>query len=99
MTTRVLIVDDQALVRAGFRMIIDAEQDMRVVGEAGDGVQALELSRRQKPDVILMDIRMPNMDGIEATRRLTEPGDGARVIILTTYDTDDEIARALKAGA
>jgi len=99
MTTRVLIVDDQALVRAGFRMIIDAEDDMRVVGEAVDGADAVELARRQSPDVVLMDIRMPNMDGIEATRRLTAGGNGARVIILTTYDLDEYVFAALGAGA
>ena len=99
MTTRVLIADDQALVRAGFRMIIDAEEDMRVVGEAADGSEAVEQSRRATPDIVLMDIRMPNMDGIEATRRLTAAGNGARVIILTTYDLDEYVFEALGAGA
>jgi DNA-binding NarL/FixJ family response regulator len=99
MTTRVLIVDDQALVRAGFRMIIDAEEDMRVVGEAGDGAEAVELARRTTPDIVLMDIRMPQMDGIEATRRLSADHSPSRVIILTTYDLDEYVFDALGAGA
>jgi DNA-binding NarL/FixJ family response regulator len=101
MTARVLVVDDQALVRAGFRMIIDAEDDMRVVGEANDGAEAIELARRTTPNIVLMDIRMPNMDGIEATKRLTEPGSnkGPHVIILTTYDLDEYVFEALAAGA
>ncbi|HEX6674558.1 MAG TPA: response regulator transcription factor [Actinomycetes bacterium] len=100
MTIRVLIADDQALVRAGFRMIIDAQEDMEVVAEAGDGVEAVDRSRHTLPRVVLMDIRMPAMDGIEATRRLTAPGSSApRVVILTTYDLDEYVFDALAAGA
>jgi DNA-binding NarL/FixJ family response regulator len=95
--TGVLLVDDQALVRAGFRMIVDAEQDLTVVGEAGNGAEAIEAARRTNPDVVLMDIRMPEMDGVEATRRLT-PG-GAKVLILTTFDLDEYVVDALRAGA
>jgi DNA-binding NarL/FixJ family response regulator len=101
MTVRVLIADDQALVRAGFKMILDAEDDLDVVGEAADGIEAVELTRRLKPDVVLMDIRMPQLDGIEATRRVialdgTPP---ARVLILTTFDLDEYVYEALRAGA
>jgi DNA-binding NarL/FixJ family response regulator len=101
MTIRVLVADDQSLVRAGFRMIIDAQEDMEVVAEAGDGVEAVDRSRRTLPQVVLMDIRMPAMDGIEATRRLTAPGSTARprVVILTTYDLDEYVFDALAAGA
>jgi DNA-binding NarL/FixJ family response regulator len=101
-TIRVLLADDQALVRAGFRMILDAQPDMRVTGEAADGARAVELCRSTAPDVVLMDIRMPTMDGIEATRRLAGPGVGAvaaRVVILTTYDLDEYVFDALAAGA
>jgi DNA-binding NarL/FixJ family response regulator len=98
-TARVLVVDDQALVRAGFRMIIDAEDDMRVVGEANDGTEAIELARRTTPNIVLMDIRMPNMDGIEATKRLTASNGAPHVIILTTYDLDEYVFEALAAGA
>jgi DNA-binding NarL/FixJ family response regulator len=98
---KVLVADDQALVRAGFRMIVDAQEDMRVVAEAGDGVEAVVRSRSTLPQVVLMDVRMPNMDGIEATRRLTAPGGNAapRVVILTTYDLDEYVFDALAAGA
>ena len=86
---RVLLVDDQALVRAGFRMVLDAEPDIEVVGEAADGLQAVEEARRLRPDVVLMDVRMPRLDGLEATRRLAGPdvADPACVLILTTYDS------------
>jgi DNA-binding NarL/FixJ family response regulator len=101
MATRVLIVDDQALVRTGFRMILEAEPDLEVVGEAADGEQAVTEARRLRPDVILMDIRMPRMDGVEATRRLAGPAssDGLRVLILTTFDLDEYVVEALRAGA
>jgi DNA-binding NarL/FixJ family response regulator len=99
-SVRVLIVDDQALVRAGFRMILESEPDVEIVGEAGDGAEALEAARELSPDVILMDIRMPNLDGLEATRRLLEtPGDVPRVLMLTTFDLDEYVYEALRAGA
>jgi DNA-binding NarL/FixJ family response regulator len=98
---RVLLVDDQPLLRTGFRMILSAEPDLTVVGEAADGAAAVELAQRLRPDVILMDIRMPGMDGIEATRRLAGPGvaDPARVLILTTFGLDEYVVEALRAGA
>jgi DNA-binding NarL/FixJ family response regulator len=99
--TRVLIVDDQSLVRAGFRMILEAEEDLEVVGEAADGAEAVEAARELAPDVILMDVRMPNVDGLEATRRVLENGDdsGPRILILTTFDLDEYVWEALRAGA
>jgi len=98
---RVLIADDQALVRAGFRMIVDAEADLEVVGEAADGDEAVEISRSTRPHVVLMDIRMPRADGIAATRRLGvfPRHDRPRVVILTTYDLDEYVFDALDAGA
>ena len=97
---RVLIADDQSLVRAGFRMILDAEDDVEVVGEAADGAEALEAAAELSPDVILMDVRMPNVDGLEATRRLLEgKSEGPRVLILTTFDLDEYVWEALHAGA
>ena len=101
MTIRVLLADDQALLRAGFRMIIGAQQDMQVVGEAADGAQAVELARRLLPHVVLMDVRMPRMDGIQATGRITARGPSAapRVVILTTYDLDEYVYDALTSGA
>jgi DNA-binding NarL/FixJ family response regulator/class 3 adenylate cyclase len=97
---RVLIVDDQALVRAGFRMILEAEEDMEVAGEAADGRAALEAARRLRPDVVLMDVRMPEMDGIEATRTLlAEDGSETRVVMLTTFDMDEYVYEALRSGA
>jgi DNA-binding NarL/FixJ family response regulator len=100
-TLRILIADDQALVRAGFKMILDAEDDLDVVGEAADGAEAVELARRLKPDVVLMDIRMPELDGIEATRRVVAL-DGerpVRVLMLTTFDLNEYVYEALRAGA
>ena len=101
MTVRVLIVDDQALVRTGFRMILEAEQDIEVVGEAGDGVEAIAEARRLEPDVVLMDVRMPELDGIEATRRLLANGGSGdtKVVMLTTFDMDEYVYDALRAGA
>jgi DNA-binding NarL/FixJ family response regulator len=100
MSLSVLIVDDQALVRAGFRMILDAEEDIEVAGEAADGVEAVAEALRLKPDVVLMDVRMPQVDGIEATRRLLA-GDSAetKVVMLTTFDMDEYVYDALRAGA
>jgi DNA-binding NarL/FixJ family response regulator len=98
-SVKVLIADDQALVRGGFRMILDAKEDMQVVGEAGDGTKAVELVERTEPDVVLMDVRMPGVDGIEATQRIAESGSRARVIILTTHDLDEYVLAALRAGA
>jgi len=96
----VLIADDQALVRAGFRMILETQPDLRVLGEAANGAEALDLARRTQPDVVLMDIRMPSMDGIEATRRLLAgPPPQPRVVILTTFDLDEYVFEALQAGA
>ena len=100
MSIGVLIVDDQALVRAGFRMILEAEEDMEVVGEAADGREAVAEAQRLRPDVILMDVRMPDVDGIEATRRLlSDDGPDAKVVMLTTFDMDEYVYEALRAGA
>ena len=103
MTIRVLVVDDQELVRSGLRMIVDAQPDLEVVAEAADGHEAIEAYRRSRPDVVLMDIRMPNLDGVEATRRITGPdvpaAERASVLILTTFDLDEYVVDALRAGA
>jgi DNA-binding NarL/FixJ family response regulator len=100
-TIRVLLVDDQPLLRTGFRMILSAEPDLQVVGEAGDGATAVELARRLRPDVVLMDIRMPGMDGIQATRALAGPGveDPLKVLMLTTFGLDEYVVESLRAGA
>jgi DNA-binding NarL/FixJ family response regulator len=92
-------VDDQALVRAGFRMILDAESDIEVIGEAGDGLEAVEFLRLHGTDVVLMDVRMPNLDGIEATRRILALGGDTKVLMLTTFDLDEYVYEALRAGA
>ena len=100
MTTRVLIADDQALVRDGFRMILEAEDGFEVVGEAADGLEAVLAARETRPDVILMDVRMPKVDGLEATRKLLERNEtGTRILILTTFDLDEYVYEALRAGA
>lgn len=100
-TVRVVIVDDQPLVRAGFRMVLGSQPDLEVVGEAGDGAEALRLLARVEADVVVMDIRMPVLDGVEATRRLCQdrPSTGPRVLVLTTFDTDQDAFAALQAGA
>ena len=99
MSIRVLLADDQALVRGGFRMILEAKDDLEVVGEAEDGAQAAELAEEHRPDVVLMDVRMPVLDGIEATRRIVASGNSARIIVLTTFDADEYVFAALRAGA
>jgi len=98
-TIRVLLCDDQALVRSGFRLILESREDIEVVGEAEDGRKAIDLAGRILPDVILMDIRMPNLDGVEATQRLVSGGSAARILILTTFDLDEYVYEAIRAGA
>jgi DNA-binding NarL/FixJ family response regulator len=99
MSISVLLADDQALLRRGFRMILEAEGDLEVAGEAEDGASAISLARRVRPTVVLMDIRMPNTDGIEATRQIIAADPGVRVLVLTTFDLDDYAFGALRAGA
>ena len=99
MTLGVLIADDQALMRAGFRMILEAEPDLEVVGEAANGREAVAEAGRLRPDVVLMDVRMPEMDGIEATRRLLDGNDDTKIVMLTTFDMDEYVYEALRAGA
>ncbi len=99
MSIKVLVVDDQGLVRAGFRMILEAQPDIEVVGEAADGLDAVTAARRLRPDVVLMDIRMPQLDGIATTRLLTTQPDPPAIVVLTTFDADELVLRALQAGA
>ena len=96
---RILLVDDQPLLRTGFRMVLGSEPDLTVVGEAGDGVEAMDLARRLLPDVVLMDIRMPRMDGVAATKAIVDAGLPVRVLILTTFELDEYVVGALRAGA
>ena len=99
MTIRVLVADDQSMVRAGFRMLLAGEEDIDVVAEASNGLEAVEKANRFHPDVILMDIRMPELDGLEATRRILATDNGARILVLTTFDLDEYVYEALRAGA
>ncbi|MGX7669949.1 response regulator [Plantactinospora sp. DSM 117369] len=99
MTIRVLLVDDQPLLRLGFRMVLESQPDLAVVGEAGDGAQGVSMTRTLRPDVVLMDVRMPVLDGIEATRQIIESGAPARILVLTTFNLDEYVFAALRAGA
>ena len=99
MKIRLVIADDQALVRSGFRLIVDARPDLEVVGEAEDGEQAVALVEELEPDVILLDIRMPNLDGIEATKQIVASGSGTRILVLTTFDLDEYVYGEIRAGA
>jgi DNA-binding NarL/FixJ family response regulator len=99
MSTRLLLADDQELMRMGFRMVMDSQDDLTIVGEASNGMEAVEATRRLKPDVVLMDVRMPAMDGVQATRLIVESDSNARIIILTTFDLDEYVYAALRAGA
>jgi DNA-binding NarL/FixJ family response regulator len=99
MTTRILVADDQSMVRAGFRMLLAGEEDIEVVAEASNGLEAIEKTARFDPTVVLMDIRMPELDGLEATRRILAADPGVRILILTTFDLDEYVYEALRAGA
>ena len=99
MTIRVIVADDQSMVRAGFRMLLGGEEDIEVVAEASNGLEAVDKAARFDPDVVLMDIRMPELDGLEATRRILAADDTARILILTTFDLDEYVYEALRAGA
>jgi DNA-binding NarL/FixJ family response regulator len=99
MTIRIVLVDDQELVRTGFKMVLDAQPDMEVVAEAADGAEAIECASRHQADVMIMDARMPRLDGVEATRQIRQAGDRPRVLMLTTFDLDEYAFAALKAGA
>jgi DNA-binding NarL/FixJ family response regulator len=99
MTVRVLVADDQPLMRAAFEMTLRTERDIEFVGEAADGLEAVDMARRLRPDVVLMDVRMPRLDGVEATRILTAEDDAIKILILTTFDVDEYVFEALKAGA
>ena len=96
---RVVLVDDQELVRTGFRLVLGGQPDLEVVGEAGDGAEAIEVVAQTRPDVVVMDVRMPRMDGVEATRRIRSSADSPRVLILTTFDVDEYVYEAIRAGA
>ena len=98
MTTQVLIADDQELMRLSFRMVIDSQPDLSVVGEAGDGAEAIDVARRVRPDVLLMDVRMPKMDGLQAARVIARDRHDARIIIVTTFDLDEYVGAGLSAG-
>jgi DNA-binding NarL/FixJ family response regulator len=98
-TTRLLLVDDQPMLRLGFKLVFDTQPDLDVVGEAGDGDRAVSMTRALQPDVVLMDVRMPGTDGLEATRRIVASGSPARVLVLTTFDLDEYVFEALRAGA
>jgi DNA-binding NarL/FixJ family response regulator len=98
-TVRVLVADDQSMVRAGFRMLLGGEEDIEVVAEASNGLEAVDKAARHRPTVVLMDIRMPELDGLEATRRILAADDAARILILTTFDLDEYVYKALRAGA
>jgi DNA-binding NarL/FixJ family response regulator len=99
MTIRVLVVDDQSMIRAGFRMLLSGEEDIEVVAEASNGLEAVDKAARYRPTVVLMDIRMPELDGLEATRRILAADEEARILILTTFDLDEYVYEALRAGA
>jgi DNA-binding NarL/FixJ family response regulator len=99
MSIRVLVADDQSMVRAGFRMLLSREDDIEVVAEASNGLEAIDKATRFRPTVVLMDIRMPELDGLEATRRILATDEGARILILTTFDLDEYVYEALRAGA
>ncbi|HWF32501.1 MAG TPA: response regulator transcription factor [Solirubrobacteraceae bacterium] len=99
MTTRVLLADDQELMRMGFRMVMDTQPDLEIVGEAANGLEAVEAARKLEPDVVLMDVRMPELDGVQATRMIVDAQASARIIILTTFDLDEYVYAALRAGA
>jgi DNA-binding NarL/FixJ family response regulator len=98
-TISILLADDQPMLRLGFRLVLDAQADMHVVGEAGDGLAAVRMAQAERPDVVLMDVRMPGVDGIEATRRIAAAGAATRVLILTTFDLDEYAYAGLRAGA
>jgi DNA-binding NarL/FixJ family response regulator len=99
MTTRLLLADDQELMRMGFRMVMETQEDLTIVGEVANGLEAVDAARTLKPDVVLMDVRMPEMDGVQATRLIVDSGSSARIIILTTFDLDEYVYAALRAGA
>ena len=99
MSIRVLLVDDQSLLRLGFRMVLEAQPDIEVVGEAGDGAMGVSMTRSLQPDVVLMDVRMPVLDGIQATRQIVASGSAARILVLTTFNLDEYVFAALRAGA